>query len=266
VGVNRFSFGIQSFNDQELAILGRLHKSTEAKEAVLAATNAGFTNINLDLMYGLPNQTLESWTATLEQAIMLSPQHLSLYQLTIEEGTPFQRAVASKAIVLPGEDDILLMDEATQMLLNLAGFNQYEISNYAKPGYECQHNINYWQNLDYLACGASAVSCVDGVREKRIADPQEYVRRITEGCSVIVESESLGPEASFRESVIMGLRMNKGVSLLLLDARYHIDIVKYYGEVLEKLINLQLIELTSSHLRLTEKGRPLANLVMAELV
>ena len=265
-GVNRLSMGFQSLNDLELLILGRLHTSAEAKEAMQAAKNAGFSNINLDLMYGLPGQTVNSWRATLAQAISLCPQHLSLYQLTIEEGTPFHQAVASGRIVLPGEDDILLMDEVTDKLSSHSAFNQYEISNYAKPGYECNHNINYWQNGDYLACGASAVSCVQGVREKRIANPLEYVRRITKGHSVIVESECLGLDASFRESVIMGLRMNKGVSLQLLEARYHIDIVKYYGIVLEKLINLQLVELTTSQLRLTPKGRPLANWVMAELV
>lgn len=265
-GVNRLSMGFQSLNDLELLILGRLHTSAEAKEAMQAAKNAGFSNINLDLMYGLPGQTVNSWRATLAQAISLCPQHLSLYQLTIEKRTPFHQAVASGRIVLPGEDDILLMDEATDKLSSHSALNQYEISNYAKPGYECNHNINYWQNGDYLACGASAVSCVQGVREKRLANPLEYVRRITRGHSVIVERECLGPEASFRESVIMGLRMNKGVSLQLLEARYHIDIVKYYGIVLEKLINLQLVELTTSQLRLTPKGRPLANRVMAELV
>ena len=265
-GVNRLSLGVQSFNDQELQVLGRIHDGTLARDAVQAAKHAGFTNINLDLMYGLPGQTAETWQASLQQAISLGPQHLSLYQLTIEEGTPFHQSVATGKIVLPDEEEILLLDEITAKLCGDAGFMQYEISNYAGYGYECAHNINYWQNGEYLACGASAVSCIAGVREKRIGDPLEYMRRIKEGRSVVMESECLSAEASFRESVILGLRMTKGVQLQRLAERYHIDLAKYYGRTLEKLLNLQLVELTNSHLKLTAEGRIFANRVMAELV
>jgi len=265
-GVNRISLGVQTFNDHELSILGRIHSSIEACDAVRAAKHVGFTNINLDLMYGLPGQTVESWRASLQQAISLSPQHLSVYQLTIEEGTPFRQDVARGKIILPDEEEILLMDEVIGRLCRAGGLHQYEISAFARDGYQCLHNINYWQNADYLACGASAVSCIEGVREKRIVDPLEYIRRIKEGVSLVTESECLSVEASFRESVIMGLRMTKGVSLQRLTARYAIDLVNYYGAVLNSLLNLQLVELTDSHLRLTAKGRPLANWVMAELV
>ena len=265
-GVNRLSFGVQSFNDQELLVLGRIHTSQEARAAVQSAKNAGFSNISMDLMYGLPGQTVQSWRNSLQQAISLRPQHLSLYQLTIEEGTPFHQAVATGRIVLPGEEDILLMDEATGILCEDADLQQYEISNFASPGKTCVHNINYWHNGDYLACGASAVSCTKGVRERRIEDPWDYITRIKNGTSVVVESEGLSREASFRESVVMGLRMTAGVSTIRLKARYKIDISNYYGKILDKLIKLQLVELTSSHLRLTAKGRPFANWVMAELV
>lgn len=265
-GVNRISLGVQTFSDQELRVLGRIHNSTEAGNAVQAAKDAGFKNINLDLMYGLPGQAIESWRSSLQQAISLCPQHLSVYQLTMEEGTPFRQAFASGEIILPEEEEILLMDEVIKRLCCDANLHQYEISAFASDGYECLHNINYWQNGDYLACGASAVSCVEGLREKRVADPREYIQRIKEGVSVVFESECLSAEASFRESVIMGLRMTKGVSLQRLKARYAIDLVKYYGAVLENLFNWQLVELIDSHLRLTAKGRPLANWVMAELV
>ena len=265
-GVNRLSLGVQSFNDRELLVLGRIHNGKEARAAVQTAKNAGFANINVDLMYGLPGQTLYSWRDSLRQAISLCPQHLSLYQLTIEEGTPFHHAVATASIVLPEEDDVLLMDEETSLICGDADLQQYEISNFASPGKECLHNINYWRNGDYLACGASAVSCTKGVREKRIEDPWEYITKIKSGASVVVESENLSREASFRESVVMGLRMTEGVSALRLEARYKISISEYYGNILSKLIKLQLVELTSSHLRLTAKGRPLANWVMAELV
>lgn len=265
-GVNRLSVGVQSFNDQELGVLGRIHNGKEARDAVQSAKNAGFSNINLDLMYGLPGQTVQSWQDSLQQAISLCPQHLSLYQLTIEEGTPFHQEVATARIVLPEEEDILLMDEATGIICDDADLQQYEISNFASHGKECVHNINYWHNGDYLACGASAVSCTKGVREKRVEDPWEYITRIKNGASVVVESESLSRDASFRESVVMGLRMTEGVSATRLKARYKIDMAEYYGNILCKLIKLQLVEVTSSHLRLTAKGRPFANWVMAELV
>ena len=265
-GVNRLSLGVQSFNDQELQVLGRIHNGKEARDAVLSAKRAGFSNINLDLMYGLPGQTVQSWRDSLQQAITLCPQHLSLYQLTIEVGTPFHQAVATASIVLPEEDDILLMDEVTGRMCGDAELQQYEISNFARHGKECVHNINYWHNGDYLACGASAVSCTKGVREKRIEDPWEYITRIKNGATVVVESESLSRDASFRESVVMGLRMTRGVSATRLKSRYKIDIAEYYGDILGKLLHLQLVELTESHLRLTAKGRSLANWVMAELV
>ncbi len=265
-GVNRISMGVQTFNDQELSALGRIHSSIEARDAVQDAKYAGFTNINLDLMYGLPGQTVESFRASLQQAISLCPQHLSIYQLTIEEGTPFSQAVASGNILLPEEEEILLMDEIIAQLCRDASLHQYEISAFARDGYECSHNINYWQNDDYLACGASAVSCVKGVRVKRIVDSLEYIQQIKKRASVVTESEFLSTEASFRETVIMGLRMTRGVSLQQLTARYAIDLVSYYGAVLDSLLKLRLVELTDSHLRLTAKGRPLANWVMAELV
>lgn len=265
-GVNRMSLGVQSFCDRELHVLGRTHNSNEAMYVVQAAKNAGFNNLNLDLMYGLPGQTVEVWQTSLQRAIALCPQHLSVYQLTIEAGTPFHQAVTNKTIILPEEEEILGMDEVIGRLCSDAGLRQYEVSNFARPGYECTHNINYWQNGEYLACGASAVSCVAGVREKRVADPFEYIRRISKGVSVVEESECLSAEASFRESVIMGLRMTEGVSLLQLTTRYGRDIVPYYGDILRKLIDLQVVELTDAHLRLTAKGRPLANWVMAELV
>jgi oxygen-independent coproporphyrinogen III oxidase len=266
VGVNRLSIGVQSFVDQELKALGRVHNSFKAYEAVHAAQRTGFSNVNLDLMYGLPGQTTESWSFSLQQAIALQPQHLSLYQLTVEEGTLLHQKILCEEITLPDEDVVLLMDDITKSLCSRAELLQYEISNYAKPGCECLHNINYWKNEEYLACGSSAVSCVDGVREKRVADPDEYIRRMRERTSLIIESEKLSREDSFKESVIMGLRMTKGVSLNRLASRYHLDLEEFYGDVLKKFINWEMLEKTPTYLKLTEKGRPLANLVMAELV
>jgi oxygen-independent coproporphyrinogen III oxidase len=265
-GVNRLSLGVQSFDDRELGRIGRLHDAQEACSAIKAAVSAGFRNINLDLMYGLPGQTPFSWRYSLEKGLMFHPAHLSLYQLTVEADTPFFALAANNTLCLPEEEAILEMDEITTQLCSTAGLHQYETSNYAGYGHQCRHNINYWLNNDYLAAGTSAVSCLHGVRERRIADPAEYIRRIHVQQSVIIETEQLSLERSFRETVIMGLRMVQGVSRRTLYERYAIDVQEYYGSTVEKLVNFGFIELTLTHLRITAKGRPLANQIMAELV
>lgn len=265
-GVNRLSLGVQSFDDRDLKNLGRIHSAGEACAAVRAARNAGFANLNLDLMCGLPGQTVTSWQQTLDRALALQPEHLSVYQLTVEPETPFAELLHSGRLSLPAEEEIIEMDSRTVQSCRDAGLIQYEISNYARPGFECRHNINYWENGEYLAAGVSAVSCLDGTREKRTADIRDYIGKMAAGLPVVVEKECLAAEASFRETVIMGLRMVRGVCRDSLRRRYGSDVAEYYGPILEKLCNLGLVELTATHLRLTERGRPLANLIMAELV
>ncbi len=265
-GVNRLSLGVQSFDDRELQLIGRIHSEQGARSAIEAARIAGFDNINLDLMYGLPGQTPASWRNSLEKGLSFLPEHLSLYQLTIEPDTPFHALLANNTMRLPVEEEILQMDEITSELCGSAGLHQYEISNYATDGNQCQHNINYWLNADYLAAGTSAVSCLHGVRERRIADPAEYIRRINHKESVVIEKEMLAPEDSFRETVIMGLRMVRGVSRRALHERYSMDISEYYGSTLKKLLAFGFLDLTETHLRITEKGWPLSNQIMAELV
>ena len=265
-GANRLSLGVQSFDNLELARIGRIHDGEQACSAIEAAQSAGFTNLNLDLMYGLPGQTPASWQNSLDKAISFNPQHLSLYQLTIEAGTPFHTLLHNNTFSLPVEDDIVAMDEITIALCSSAGLHPYETSNYAAKGYQCRHNVNYWLNNDYLAAGSAAVSCRLGVRERRIADPGEYIHRINRQESVVVEQESLSPEASFRETVIMGLRMVQGVSRTVLYTRYGLDPKEYYGVILKKLLDPGFVELTATHLHITQKGWPLANQIMAELV
>ena len=265
-GVNRLSLGVQSFDKRQLKLIGRIHNEQEACLAIEAAQTAGFHNINLDLMSGLPGQSSASWQNSLQKALSFQPEHLSLYQLTIEPDTPFYSLIESNTLCLPTEDEIIEMDEITRRLCNSHGLHLYETSNYAVQGKECRHNINYWLNNDYLAAGASAVSCLQGVRERRIADPLEYIRRINQKKSVVIDRECLSREASFRETVIMGLRMVQGVSRKTLHERYALDLEEYYGAVLKKLLAQGLLELTETHLRITEKGWPLSNQIMADLV
>ena len=265
-GVNRLSFGVQSFNDQELLLLGRCHNCHEAEKAVTVANKVGFENINLDLMYGLPGQGVGSWQQSLKTALSLHPNHLSLYQLTVEPGTPLEEYIRAGKIFLPGEDEVVEMDLVTEHFSQTSGLKQYEISNYARKGARCRHNVNYWLNNEYLAAGSGAVSYLHGLREKRVVDPAKYIGLIGEGKSVIHESEKLSPEAAFRETVIMGLRMNKGVSLTELYDRFGVDLQEYYGNTLTRLIALSLLRFKGDRLQVTHKGRPLSNRIMAELV
>lgn len=265
-GVNRISLGVQSFDDQELGVLGRCHSSSDAESTIKAAQNTGIENISLDLMYGLPGQSGESWRRSLDTALSLGLRHLSLYQLTVEEGTPLEKSIDDGSLILPGEDEIAEMDRLTEEVIRQTKLKQYEISNYAENGFECRHNVNYWLNREYYSAGAGSVSYRDGLREKRVSDPAKYIKLVSEGRSVILESEKLSNEASFRESVVMGLRMNRGVSIQGLLSRYAIDLREYYGDILTRLIDLSLIILKGGRLQITDKGRPFANAIMSELV
>lgn len=265
-GVNRISLGVQSFDDMELRALGRCHTGIDAERAVRLAQDRGIENISIDLMYGLPGQDAESWRRSLDMAFSLNLKHLSLYQLTIEPGTVMESSINRGELFLPGEDDIAEMDELTDRLIRESSLNQYEISNYAEDGSECRHNINYWQNNKYLAAGSGSVSFIDGVREKRVSDPSNYINLITGGENVIQDSEQLSAEGSFRESVVMGLRMNRGVSLSELSSRYSIDLREYYGDILTRLTTLSLVTLRGDRLQITDVGRQFANGIMSELV
>jgi oxygen-independent coproporphyrinogen-3 oxidase len=265
-GVNRLSLGIQSFDDQQLSRLGRLHNAETAIEAVNMARVAGFTNISLDLIYGLPSQSCNSWKQSLATALSLGPMHLSLYQLMIEEQTPFYDLAGRGLLHLPVEEDLLEMDSITSELTRRHQFQQYEISNFSRPGFRCRHNLNYWHNEDYFAAGAAAVSFIGGCRQKRIADPAGYIERISKNLSVIAESETLEKEASFRETVILGLRMVEGVSLPRLQEKYAMDPLEHYGPTLLQLIDSGFIRIDQDRLFLSNRGWPVANQVMAQLV
>ena len=265
-GVNRLSIGVQSFDDQELRTIGRIHSAEEARSAVENAQAAGFDNLSIDLMYGLPGQTAESWQQSLDIALSRSVQHLSLYQLTVEEETPMEGMIQEGRLHLPDEDVVAEMDAITASLLEKSDFRQYEISNYAEKNYQCRHNVNYWNNGDYHGLGAGAVSYSHGTRVKNIGDPSLYCVLLESGQSVHTEEECLQREESFRETVIMALRMNKGVSPDALHVRYGLDFEKCYGGIVQDLCDRNLLARGKKNFYLTAKGRTFANLVMAELV
>jgi len=265
-GVNRLSLGVQAFSDQLLAGIGRSHTKAEACAAIKAARRAGFANINLDLMYALPGQSAAAWRDSLDQALAQAPEHLACYELTIEEGTIFARLVEKGELILPDEDEALAMAGLAHDLLAQAGLQRYEISNYAAPGRECRHNLNYWQNGAYLGLGAGAVSCLSGFRFGTVLEPQVFAELVAAGKLPLAEGECLPLAARFRESVVMGLRMIQGVSFARLQRQFGLTPPGYYGKILEDLQRQGLVAVTHDSLRLTEDGLPVANQVLAQLV
>lgn len=266
MGLNRISIGIQSLEDETLSKLGRRHTSDDAYNAVINARLAGFANISLDLIYSLPEQTVDAWGDTVNKAIDLSPEHISLYELTIESGTPFADLLAQGALTLPGEEEQIEMYSVAESLLEAAGYEHYEISNYARPGFRCRHNQFYWQNEEYYGFGAGAVSYLDRRRVKNLSNPSEYIERVTESGSAVENSEELSPDAQMGETMMLGLRMLDGVDCEAFRGRFGVEPADVYAPELERLTRGGLLELADSRIRLTKRGVLLANEVMQEFL
>lgn len=263
-GFNRISFGVQSMNEDELIRVGRpIASKRPISPAVEAARAAGFRNINLDLIYGLPGQTIESWRTTLEAALSLEPTHLSCYALTVEGGTRLQRRLQGGDSVEPDPElENVLEDEATGRLA-AAGFEHYEISNYSRPGYACRHNLLYWQGEDYLGFGPSAQSYLRGSRFGNVSDLAAYHRALSRGRLPVTETEFLPPEQRQREVVVFGLRLTSGVDLSnLTSLRNDQD----WQDSLDRLTRRGLLEQRSGRLSLSDTGRRYADDVAVELL
>lgn len=265
-GFNRISIGIQSLADRELREIGRPHTARDGLRTIADARKAGFANLNIDLMYGLPGQTVAGWERTLAKALAEAPDHLALYELTIEEGSLFARQQQQGNLQLPTEDEMLDMMAATVEMVSAAGFSRYEISNYARPGRKCRHNLNYWRNGWYVGLGPGAVSCLAGRRYAAVANVEEYCRRVAAGEDWWSDEEELRREGRFRETIVMGLRMTDGISLFELYRRFGLNVLDYYGDDLRRLEQQGLVAVQGEWLRLTPAGMNLANQVMFRLV
>ena len=278
LGLNRLSIGVQSFHDDELRALDRLHSTEEARQAFRAARAAGFQNVNLDLIFGLPEQPMERWQATVEEALSLGPEHLSLYALTVEEGTPLARDVARGRTPAPDPDAQADQYEWTRERLARAGYEHYEISNWALPGYRCRHNLTYWECREYLGLGAGAHSYLDGVRFAVAAAPGQYVSlveqswREAQGANgktpmrQVVSGETVTPELAMSDALILGLRLVEGVSLSEFSERFGRDLMETFGARLAEPLEWGLLEIESGRLRLTARGRFVANEVFTRLL
>jgi oxygen-independent coproporphyrinogen-3 oxidase len=258
-GVNRLSLGAQSFDDSALRLLGRIHTSADAKRSYDLAHAAGFDNVNLDLIYGIPRQTLEGWKADLSDAIQLRPEHLSLYCLTVEEGTPLAESISRGELPCPDPDLAADMYVYAEERLADAGYEHYEISNWALAGRRCQHNITYWRNLPYVGFGAGAHSFHGGCRYYNVSSVQEYVQRVMEGQQPQAGRESIDEAAEMSETVILGLRMCEGVMFRDFEDRFGVSAVRTHGEQIRELIDLGLLEANASGIRLTARGQLLGN-------
>jgi len=253
-GVNRLSLGVQSFRDEELVALGRAHHSNTAREAYRSAREAGFENINLDLMYALPGQRLEVWSDTLNEAIGLGPEHLSAYALTIEDGTRFGSDHAGGLLVLPEEDRQIRFDDLTQARLSDAGYRRYEVSNYARPGYACRHNRGYWSQSDYLGLGPGAHSYFGGRRFSKIESIDAYVREVDAGGEAMESVEEIDPALAGREAVIFGLRKTEGVFIDQIRERYPASDPDCLRPMFEQWCWEGLMILDPPQVRLSPKG------------
>lgn len=212
-GVNRISFGVQSFNDDVLIKCGRIHTALQAQESVYQAQAVGFNNINIDLMYGLPEQSVEIFQQTLQQAFTLKVQHLSIYGLKIEEGTPFYQWEAEGKLKLPDEQTEDEMDALINKLLLKNDYIRYEISNYAKGGYECKHNLKYWHYQNYLGLGAGAHSLLYPQRTSNVRDITTYIEKINNNELPIATSTMLDKNAAMEEFCFLALRTAKGMNI-----------------------------------------------------
>lgn len=263
-GINRLSIGLQSCNDNELKVLGRIHNFKNFEDTFQSARTAGFDNINVDLMSSIPEQTKESFIQSLKRVINLNPEHISVYSLIVEEGTPFYEMDLN----LPDEDTERQIYYKTGEILKEHGYEQYEISNYAKPGKECKHNIRYWQCDEYIGFGVAAASYYNGVRWKNTEDINFYLKYMQgEQCDDFYsEKEILTPEEQCAEFMFMGLRMNQGVSAEEFFKRFGITPDEKYGEIIEKHIQNGLLVKEENCIRLTDKGRDVCNFVMADFL
>ncbi|MGB9587431.1 MAG: radical SAM family heme chaperone HemW [Armatimonadota bacterium] len=275
-GFTRLSLGFQSLNNVELKLLGRIHTKEDAVLAFHEARDAGFENINVDLMYGIPGQTLDSWCETLDATIALAPEHVSLYSLSVEEGTPFWDMYQAGSLQPPSTDaeaDMYVM--AVEKLKN-HGFLHYEISNFARPNFQCRHNITYWKNEPYFGFGAGATSCLEGtaihrpeclyVRATNVRDVEEYIRRSQAEEHLAEIEDCADRKTAMGETMFLGLRMLEGVDTHGFRQRYGAPIQSVFGPEISELMRRELLEETDRHIRLTSRGLLLANEVFIKFV
>ncbi len=265
-GFNRLSLGLQSTDARLLRLLGRRHREADAAAVVDAARSAGFRNLSLDLLFGVPLQDLEMWRSTLETVITWGVEHISCYALTVETGTPMERGVTRGTLHVPPDEAVVEMYELAGESLKAAGYRRYEISNWALPGYESAHNLVYWRNQSYLGIGAGAAGCWDGRRYKIAPTIEGYVEGVNNGRIPLVEGEQIDARRAMSDTLILGLRLEEGVSRAAFRGRYGVDPEASFGEALAWAREWGLLEDDGQRLRLTHQGVLLSNELFERLL
>ncbi|KXK28000.1 MAG: putative coproporphyrinogen [Candidatus Brocadia sinica] len=264
--VNRISLGVQSFQDSQLKLLGRIHSGDDARNAFLLLRTSGFENINIDLIFGCPGQSSHDWEKDLRIAVELNPEHISTYSLTYEEGTPLTMDLENEVVHKLDESVELEMYKTAIRHLTSAGYNHYEISNFAKDRRECSHNQVYWKNTGYAGAGAGAFSFIDGRRTSNVRDVFQYMAGIHENKNVQSFGECLQPKQFASETVIMSLRLRQGISNTDFYKRFGYNLEEQFGTQINRLVKEGLISYEDERLKLTEKGLFIADTVMTEFV
>ena len=262
VGINRLSLGLQSTDAEELKLLGRIHSYEEFLKSYEWAREAGFSNINIDLMFAIPGQTGEAWRQHLYQVAELNPEHISAYSLIIEEGTPF----AEQNLDLPDEDTEYQMYEDTAEILERYGYRQYEISNYAKQGYMCRHNAGYWQRREYLGFGLGASSLYGGMRFSNTHQMQEYLKESRNSDQIRKDVTVLSRNEQIEEFMFLGLRMTEGISEKKFEENFDVRLMDVHGDILQKYEETGFMEHIETKWRLTRKGIHVSNHILADFL
>lgn len=293
-GINRLSIGLQSADNEELKVLGRIHTWEQFLKTYEMARNHGFSNINIDLMYSLPGQTAETWYASLQKVLRLRPEHISAYSLIIEKGTPFYDLYKFDAVkqqaglptdALPNEEEVYRMTKMTEQVLHEAGYEHYEVSNFALPGFACRHNIGYWKRADYLGVGLGAASLLDNIRYTNTSELYTYLEEAehlraglwqqeqADGTTAELPAvnlhaavEPVGRKAQMEETMFLGLRMTEGVYRTDFERDFGIPVEAVYGAVLQRLQEEQLLLKREGRIFLTERGQDVSNYVLAQFL
>ena len=266
LGVNRLSFGLQSSHDDILKYLGRIHTYEEFLENYKLAKNIGFDNINVDLMFAIPTLSIDKWKATLKEVVELKPAHISAYSLILEEGTRFYEMFENNEFDCMDEDLDLNMYHYAIEYLKEKGYMQYEISNFAKKGAECRHNIIYWQCKEYLGLGLGSHSYIENRRYYNSEEINDYMIKVNKNELPIINTENLAMEDRLEEKIFMGLRMNNGINMKEIKAEFGVELKDKFKREIEKLIIDELIEISEDRLILTSKGRDVSNKVFVEFL
>lgn len=266
MGINRLSIGLQATQNYHLESIGRIHTYEEFEKNYYDALDIGFKNINIDLMYALPNQKTQEWKDTLDKIIKLNPSHISAYSLILEEGTKLYDMYQNKEFELLDEDTDINMYNYTIDTLKRHGYNQYEISNYSKEDLECKHNIIYWKCDNYLGLGPGASGFVGDTRYSNIEDICEYNKCIMQNIRPVSEEIELTKKDKIEEFIFMGLRMNEGINIDVFKERFDTDFYDIYQEVMDNLIKRELVRFDGKNISLTQKGREISNSVFIEFL